>query len=85
MAENLDGEDAEGDTEPLDDLEALFDEDNEEDGYKEGDEEEERCDTKQEKMSELFGDLDEEEENNTGAAADNPEASSSQDLQGSQP
>lgn len=82
MAENQDGEDAEGGTEPLDDLEALFDEDNEEDEYKEGGEEEDRCDTKEEEMSELLGDLNKGEGNNARAAADKPEASSSQDLQG---
>lgn len=85
MAENQDCEDAEVGTEPLDDLEALFDEDNEEDEYKEGGEEEERHGIKEEEMLELFGDLEEEESDNPGAAADKSEATSSQDLQGSQP
>lgn len=73
MDESQDGQDAE------DDLEALFDEDNEEDEYKEGGEEEGRHDAKAEEMSELFGDVDEEEGDHAGAAA---EVSSSQDLQG---
>lgn len=78
MAENQDGEDG---TEPLDELEALFDEDSGEDEYKDG-AEEERPDAKVEEMSELFGDVDEEEGDNTGAAADESEATSSRDLQG---
>ncbi|XP_075868239.1 protein MCM10 homolog isoform X1 [Nelusetta ayraudi] len=77
MAENQDGEDG---TEPLDELEALFDEDSGEDEYKDG-AEEERRDAKVEEMSELFGDVDEEEGDNTGAAADESEATSSRDLQ----
>lgn len=85
MAENQDGQDAEDGTEPLDDLEALFDEDNEEDEYKEGGEEEERRDAKAEEILELFGDVDEEEGDSAGAAADKSVASSSQDLQGLQP
>lgn len=75
-------QDAEDGTEPLDELEALFDEDNEEDEYKEGGEEEEKCDTKAEEMSELFGDVDEEEGDSIEAAANESETSSSQDLQG---
>lgn len=78
MAENQDGED---NTEPLDELEALFDEDSGEDEYKDG-AEEDRSDKKAEEMSDLFGDVDEEESDIAEAAASESEATSSRDLQG---
>lgn len=80
MAESQGDEDV---AEPLDELEALFDEDSAEEEYKDG-AEEDRCDAKVEEMSDLFGDEDEKEGGDTGAAADESEASSSRDLQGLQ-
>ena len=74
-----------GGQEQADDLDALFDDDsNEEEEYKEGTEEEERNAGTDDVVSDLFGDVDdiENEEKDTTGKSSGAEAKSKKDLQG---
>ncbi len=89
LAENEGVEEERDDQEPADDLEGLFDDDNEQEEYKDGIEEDGRVEEKEDALSDLFGDVDdiEDEEKDTKGKEVRREACESldrskEDLQG---